>query len=208
METEEKESSPAAAGPSGPAPAEEPGTADDEIPGRLLIFNTLVDKFLEGLMKAGSFQRFARCYQKFYQLRPDVTHSIYNQFVSQLQLSIKAEIQEIQSEGNLEELLDSLDKLDKEAGSRADPQWRPSGIPEEDVRSHLVPYLLKQRDYLRKLLKERQQENAKLAQRVLDGRKKINEMRKEIERRQQAWQKLTKSQRQMIASMRDPSDGT
>ncbi|XP_075048177.1 polyamine-modulated factor 1 [Mixophyes fleayi] len=208
MEAEAKASSSAIAGASGTAAAAEqqPGPAAAEFPGRLLIFNTLVDKFLEGLMEAGSYQRFARCYQKFYKIQPEITRSIYNQFVSQLHSSIKSEIQEIQDEGNLEALLDSLDKLQKEAGSRTDLQWRPSGIPEEDLRSHLVPYLLQQRVYLRRLLKERRQRNAKLAQSVLDGRKRIDEMQREIERRQQAWQKLSKSQRDLIVSMQESSD--
>ncbi|XP_075704147.1 polyamine-modulated factor 1, partial [Rhinoderma darwinii] len=103
--------------------------------------------------------------------------------------SINGEIQELKDEGNLESLLDTLDKLESEAGN-TDLQWRPSGIPEDDVRSHLVPYLLQQREYVRRLVKEKRQENARLAQSVLAGRETIDRMRKEIERRQQTWQIL------------------
>ncbi|KAG9469950.1 hypothetical protein GDO78_019261, partial [Eleutherodactylus coqui] len=117
-----------------------------------------------------------------------------------------AEIQEIKDEGNLEALLDSLDKLEREAGSKTDLQWRPSGIPEEDVRSHLVPYLLQQREYLCRILKKKEQENARLAQSVLAGREKIDEMRREIERRQQAWQNLSRSQRELIVSIQGPRE--
>ncbi|XP_077320152.1 polyamine-modulated factor 1 [Lithobates pipiens] len=192
---EEAEAVPSTSGQS----SEQPGAAD--APGRLLIFNTLVDKFLEGLVEAGSYQRFARCYKKFYKLQPELTRGIYDQFVAQLHSSIKAEIQEIKEEGNLEALLDSLDKMEKDAANAADIQWRPSGVPEEDLRAHLVPYLLQQREYLRKLVKEREQENAKLAQSVLAGRRKVEEMQQEIQRRQQAWQKLSQSQREMILSI-------
>ncbi|KAG8449900.1 hypothetical protein GDO86_016539 [Hymenochirus boettgeri] len=186
-----------------PGPSQESEPAPAENPSRLLIFNTLVDKFLEGLVEAGSYQRFARCYKKFYRLQPEMTRSIYDQFVFQLQTSIKEEIQEIKDEGNLEMLLDSLDKME-ETGDRTDLAWRPSGVPEEDLRSHLVPYLLQQRSYLRKLLKEREEENAKLAQSVLLGRKRIEEMQQEIERRKQAWQELSKSQRELILSIQEP----
>ncbi|XP_072284030.1 polyamine-modulated factor 1 [Pyxicephalus adspersus] len=101
--------------------SEQPGAA--ETPGRLLIFNTLVDKFLEGLVDAGSYQRFARCYKKFYKLQPELTRGIYDQFVAQLHSSIKAEIQEIKEEGNLEALLDSLDKMEKEATTETEIPW-------------------------------------------------------------------------------------
>ncbi|XP_053560591.1 polyamine-modulated factor 1 [Bombina bombina] len=175
-----------------------------EQPQRVLIFRTLVDKFLEGLVEAGSYQRFARCYRRFYKIQPEITRSIYDQFVSQLQTSIKEEIQEIIDEGNLETLLDSLDKLEKEAGGKTDLEWRPSGVPEEDLRNHLVPYLLQQRDYLRKILKDRVEENAKLAQAVLAGRQKIEEMQQEIERRKKAWQELSKVQRDLVLSIQEP----
>ncbi|XP_018421699.1 PREDICTED: polyamine-modulated factor 1-like [Nanorana parkeri] len=176
----------------------------EEVPGRLLIFNTLVDKFLEGLVETGSYERFARCYKKFYKLQPELTRGIYDQFVAQLHSSIKAEVQEIKEEGNLEALLDSLDRMEKDSAAMTDLQWRPSGVPEEDVRDHLVPYLLQQREYLRKLVAERERENAKLARSVLAGRKKIEEMQQEIQRRQQVWQKLSKSQRDLILSIQGP----
>ncbi|XP_044128819.1 polyamine-modulated factor 1 isoform X2 [Bufo gargarizans] len=188
MEAEETASSCGVPGPSQPAVKTEAAATSADTSGRLLLFNTMVEKFLEGLIEGGSYQRFARCYRRFYNVQPEITRSIYDQFVSQLHASINAEIQEIKDEGSLEALLESLDKLEREAKTKTDPQWRPSGIPEEDVRSHLVPYLLQQREYMRRLLKEKQQENARLAQSVLSGREKIEEMRREIERRKQAWQ--------------------
>ncbi|KAE8588719.1 hypothetical protein XENTR_v10022709 [Xenopus tropicalis] len=187
-----------------PGTSQEAEVAPSENPSRIVIFDTLVDKFLEGLVQAGSYQRFARCYKRFYRLQPEMTRSIYEQFVFQLQSSIKDEIQEIKAEGNLEALLDSLDKMETEAGDRTDLAWRPSGVPEEDLRSHLVPYLLQQRDYLRKLLREREEENARLAQAVLLGRRRIEEMQKEIERRKLAWQELSKAQRELILSIEEP----
>lgn len=65
---------------------------------------------------------------------------------------------------------------------------RPSGIPEEDIHSAMVPYLLKHQTYLRKALKEKEEENRKLAESVLAGRERISEMQQQIQNRKQAWQ--------------------
>ncbi|NXM78559.1 PMF1 factor, partial [Serilophus lunatus] len=152
------------------------------------LFAAVVDTFLEKLVAAGSYQRFANCYRCFYDLQPQLTRSIYDQFVSQLQASIQEEIQEVKNEGNLERLFDSLDKIVEEAKEREEPAWRPSGIPEEDMRSALLPHLLKHRSHLRRLLRDRQQDNSKVAQCVLAGRDRIAELQQLIQDRQQAWQ--------------------
>lgn len=71
---------------------------------------------------------------------------------------------------------------------------RPSGIPEEDVRSTMVPYLLKHRSYLQKVLKEKEEENRKVAESVLAGRDRIAELQQLIQARKHAWQvKIKKS---------------
>ncbi|NWX31271.1 PMF1 factor, partial [Notiomystis cincta] len=135
-----------------------------------------------------SYQRFVNCYRCFYKLQPQLTRSIYDQFVSQLQASIKEEIQEVKNEGNLEELFSSLDKIVEEAKDREEPAWRPSGSPEDDVRSSLAPFLLKHRSHLRRALRDRQQENSEVAEAVLVGRHRIAELQQLIQARQQAWQ--------------------
>ncbi|NXO14121.1 PMF1 factor, partial [Oriolus oriolus] len=151
----------------------------------------VVDTFLEKLVAAGSYQRFVNCYRCFYKLQPQLTRSIYDQFISQLQASIKEEIQEVKNEGNLEGLFNSLDKIVEEAKDREEPAWygwRPSGIPEQDVRSTMVPYCLKHRSYLRRVLREKEEENRKVAESVLMGRDRITELQQLIQARQQAWQ--------------------
>ncbi|CAJ0943543.1 unnamed protein product [Ranitomeya imitator] len=102
-----------------------------------------------------SYQRFDNCYCRLYKMGPEITRSIYEQFMALLHSFINAEIRELKEDGKLAVLLDSLDSLEREAGDNIELQWHPSGIPEDDERSHLVPYLLKQREYLRRLLKER-----------------------------------------------------
>uniref|UniRef100_A0A8C9UG18 Polyamine modulated factor 1 n=1 Tax=Serinus canaria TaxID=9135 RepID=A0A8C9UG18_SERCA len=128
------------------------------------------------------------CYRCFYKLQPQLTRSIYDQFVSQLQASIKEEIQEVKNEGNLEGLFSLLDKIVEEAKDREEPAWRPSGVPARDVRSALVPFLLQHRAHLRRALQERQERSSSLAEAVLAGRDSIAELQQLIQAHQQAWQ--------------------
>ncbi|NXM12756.1 PMF1 factor, partial [Ploceus nigricollis] len=127
-------------------------------------------------------------YRCFYKLQPQVTRSIYDQFISQLQASIKEEIQEVKNEGNLEQLFSSLDKIVEEAKDREEPAWRPSGMPEQDVRSAMVPYLQKHRAHLRRALRSKEEHNSSVAESVLMGRDRIAELQQLIQARQQAWQ--------------------
>uniref|UniRef100_A0A803VQP2 Polyamine modulated factor 1 n=1 Tax=Ficedula albicollis TaxID=59894 RepID=A0A803VQP2_FICAL len=151
-----------------------------------------------------SYQRFVSCYYSFYKLQPQLTKSIYDQFISQLQTSIKEEIQEVKNEGNLEELFSSLDKIVEEAKGREEPAWRPSGVPEQDVRSAMMPYLLKHRSHLRRVLRDRQEEHRKVAESVLLGRDRIAELQQLIQARQQAWQVRTDQPNQAKPSQPPP----
>ncbi|XP_066062603.1 polyamine-modulated factor 1 [Chamaea fasciata] len=173
-------------------------------PSRAQVFTTVVDTFLEKLVAAGSYHRFVNCYRCFYKLQPELTRSIYDQFISQLQTSIKEEIQEVKNEGNLEGLFSSLDKIVEEAKDREEPAWRPSGIPEQDIRSTMVPYLLKHRSHLRRVLREKEEENRKVAESVLMGRDRIAELQRLIEAHQQAWQAISKEQRELIMTFQEP----
>ncbi|NWT76367.1 PMF1 factor, partial [Prunella himalayana] len=135
-----------------------------------------------------SYQRFVSCYRCFYKLQPQLTRSIYDQFISQLQASIKEEIQEVKNEGNLEELFSSLDKIVEEAKDREEPAWRPSGQPSRDVRGALAPYLLQHRSHLRRALRRRREQSAGVAEAVLLGRDRIAELQQLLQARLQAWQ--------------------
>ncbi|XP_058677700.1 polyamine-modulated factor 1 [Ammospiza nelsoni] len=200
----------AAAGADGGAGGAEGGGADggDEpvpaaAPGRAQVFSAVVDTFLEKLVAAGSYQRFVSCYRCFYKLQPQLTRSIYDQFISQLQTSIKEEIQDVKNEGNLEGLFSLLDKIVEEAKDREEPAWRPSGVPARDVRSALVPFLLRHRSHLRRALQERQHRSSSLAQEVLKGRDSIAELQQVIQARQEAWQAITKEQRELIMALQE-----
>nr|XP_033779063.1 polyamine-modulated factor 1 [Geotrypetes seraphini] len=189
------------------AAEEEPGSgSSSSSSSRLLLFDSLVQRFLSALLEAGNYQRFVQCYQRFYKFQPEMTRSIFDQFIDRLQTSIKDEIEEIKQEGNLEKLFDSLDKLEEEAKQRTTPAWRPSGTPEEDLRSTLVPYYLQQKEFFQKSLQEREAENARLAQAVLTGRERIATMQQEIQERREAWQALSKAQKELVMAVVKPPE--
>nr|XP_012623210.1 polyamine-modulated factor 1 isoform X2 [Microcebus murinus] len=85
---------------------------------RVKLLDTMVDTFLEKLIAAGSYQRFTDCYKRFYQLQPEMTQRIYDKFITQLQASIREEVSEIKEEGNLEAVLNALDKIVEEGKAR------------------------------------------------------------------------------------------
>lgn len=55
----------------------------------------------------------------------------------------------------------------------------------------MVPYLLKHRSHLRRVLREKEEENRKVAESVLMGRDRIAELQQLIQARQQSWQVKT-----------------
>ncbi|NXK74162.1 PMF1 factor, partial [Amazona guildingii] len=138
-------------------------------PGRAELFSTVVDAFLEKLLAAGSYQRFASCYRGFSKLQPELTKSIHKQFVSQLQAAVR-----VSGSGG--------------SGSRVRGGRRPSGLPEEDARSSLVRPLLKHRSFLLRTLGTRQEENRKVAASVLQGRGRIRELQEQIRAHARGWQ--------------------
>lgn len=171
---------------------------------RVQLLDTMVDTFLQKLVAAGSYKRFTHCYKRFYQLQPDMTQRIYDKFITQLQTSIRDEISEIKEEGNLEAVLNSLDKIVEEGKDRKEPAWRPSGIPEKDLRSTMVPYFLQQRDTLRQHVQKQEAKNRQLAEAVLAGRRQVEDLQLQVQARQQAWQALRREQRELVTVLRKP----
>ncbi|XP_069336516.1 polyamine-modulated factor 1 isoform X6 [Eulemur rufifrons] len=101
------------------------GSSSEAVPpgttiSRVKLLDTMVDTFLQKLVAAGSYQRFTDCYKCFYQLQPEMTQRIYDKFITQLQASIR-EISEIKEEGNLEAVLNALDKVVEEGRAHKEP---------------------------------------------------------------------------------------
>ncbi|XP_061461814.1 polyamine-modulated factor 1 [Rhineura floridana] len=170
-------------------------------PGREQLFDFMIDLFLQKTEEAGSYHRFVKCYSRLYRAQPELTKCVYNQFICHLQTSVREEIQELKEEGNLSVLFGSLDDLVEGAKQREMPTWRPSGIPEEDARSAVVPYLLKQRRFLQKALKEKEEASEKLAQTVLAGRNRIADLQEEIKKRKEEWQAVAQKSREIVNTL-------
>lgn len=133
-----------------------------------------------------------------------MTQRIYDKFVTQLQTSIQEEISEIKAEGNLEAVLIALDAIVEESKDRKEQAWRPSGIPEKDLRSAMAPYLLQQRDALQRRVQRQEAENRQLADAVLAGRRQLEELQLQAQARQQAWQALHREQKELLAVLKEP----
>ncbi|XP_055481527.1 polyamine-modulated factor 1 isoform X2 [Psammomys obesus] len=171
---------------------------------RVKLLDTIVDTFLQKLVAARSYERFTSCYKHFYQLNPEVTRRVYDKFVAQLQTSIREEISEIKQEGNLEAVLNSLDKIVEEGKDHGEPAWRPSGIPEMDLCSVMAPYLLKQQDTLCRRVRKQEAKNQELADAVVVGRRQVEELEQQVQVLQQAWQALHREQRELLSVLRAP----
>ncbi|XP_036988496.2 polyamine-modulated factor 1 isoform X1 [Artibeus jamaicensis] len=170
---------------------------------RLKLLDTTVDTFLQKLIAAGSYQRFTDCYKCFYQLQPEMTQRIYDKFMTQLQTSVREEISDIKAEGNLEAVLNALDTIAEEGKDRKELAWRPSGKPEEDLRSTLMPYFLQQRDALQRCVRKQEAENRQLAGAVLAGRRQVEELQLQGQAQWQAWQALHRGQKELVAVLRE-----
>uniref|UniRef100_A0A8C5S0Q7 Polyamine modulated factor 1 n=1 Tax=Laticauda laticaudata TaxID=8630 RepID=A0A8C5S0Q7_LATLA len=179
------------------------GTPQDKM-AREQILDHTINQFLQAL-DAGGCHLFSKCYSCLYKAHPEFTKCIYNQFISHLQNSVQEEVQALKEEGNLPVLLNSLDKLEKEAKDKEGPAWRPTGIPEEDVRGAILPYLLKQRKFLQKSLQEKQEGNSQLAATVLAGRQRIAELQEQIRRQKEEWQGTAIDGRKMMENFDDVS---
>ncbi|KAK0153871.1 Polyamine-modulated factor 1 [Merluccius polli] len=173
--------------------------------GRLKLFNKVLERSLKKFIEEASFQRFAKTFHPFYKRNPGVMENIHKQFIADLQRTIQEDISRLVEEGELQCKLDELDKLEKAAKNNKEPAWRPSGVPEEDLCSFVMPYYLKQEAYLKQELKKIQAENAALAQRVQAGREAIASTELRIAMAVDEWKESVKESQKMASSLH-PAD--
>ncbi|XP_073897083.1 polyamine-modulated factor 1 isoform X4 [Macaca fascicularis] len=151
---------------------------------RVKLLDTMVDTFLQKLVAAG------RCWGYREADKASCLFGACIQWVGTPTTSSHSleEISDIKEEGNLEAVLNALDKIVEEGKDRKEPAWRPSGIPEKDLHSVMAPYFLQQRDTLRRHVHKQEAENQQLADAVLAGRRQVEELQLQVQARQQAWQ--------------------
>ncbi|XP_067104223.1 polyamine-modulated factor 1 [Osmerus mordax] len=172
---------------------------------RLLLFNKVVEKSLQKFIFDASFHRFARTFHPFYKKDRQLTENIHKQFIEDLQRTIQEDINKLIEEGELQCKLNELDKLEEKAKDSSEPAWRPSGVPEQDLCSFVMPYYLKQKAFLQQELKRIQKENAGLAQRVQAGREGLAQTEQRITAAVDEW-KASISEFQAQASSFCPPD--
>ncbi|XP_076878546.1 polyamine-modulated factor 1 [Brachyhypopomus gauderio] len=140
---------------------------------RLKVFNKVMEKSLQRLLADTSFSRFSHYFHPLCKQNPQIAEVIHKQFITDLQKAIQEDINKVIEEGDLQVKLEELDKLEELAKDTPEAAWRPSGVPEQDVCSVMIPYHQGQEEYVRRELKKLQKENAALAQRVQAGREAI-----------------------------------
>ncbi|KAK7922093.1 hypothetical protein WMY93_008995 [Mugilogobius chulae] len=165
-------------------------TTDEETEARfsrLKLFEKVMQKSLENFIEFASFNRFTSSFRPLYKKNPQRMESIYKQFIEELKATIQDDIIRLTEEGRLETKLNELDKLENAAKNKTESVWRPSGVPEQDLCSFLMPYYQKQETYMRLELKKIQGENAALSEKVLSGRERLSHTEQNISTAVEDW---------------------
>uniref|UniRef100_A0A8C6NK97 Si:dkey-6i22.5 n=1 Tax=Nothobranchius furzeri TaxID=105023 RepID=A0A8C6NK97_NOTFU len=144
-----------------------------------------------------SFKGFASMFHPLYKKNPQMMESIHKQFTEELQKTIQEDITRLMEEGMLEYKLNELDKLENAAKDSPESVWRPSGDPEQDLCSFLMPYYQKQEAYVKLELKKIRAENAALAEQVQAGREGIAQTEQHISTAVEEWRVWKKSYRKI-----------
>ncbi|XP_008281853.1 polyamine-modulated factor 1 [Stegastes partitus] len=172
---------------------------------RLKLFNKVMQESLNKFVEYASFNRFASAFRPLYEKNPQRMESIHKQFIEELKRTIQEDIGRLIEEGHLELKLKELDKLESAAKNNPDPAWRPTGDPEQDLCSFLMPYYQKQEAYMRLELKKIQAENAALAQKVQAGRDSIAQAEQRISTAVDEW-KASVTEFERLATSLCPAD--
>ncbi|XP_041847218.1 polyamine-modulated factor 1 [Melanotaenia boesemani] len=173
---------------------------------RLKLFDKVMEKSLNKFLEHASFKGFTSIFRPLYKKNPQRMENIHEQFKEELQKTIKEDINRLIEEGMLEYKLNELDKLESAAKNNPDTAWRPSGVPEQDFCSFLMPYYLKQEAYMRLELKRIQAENATLAQKVQAGRESIAQSEQRISKAVDEWKVSVSDFERLLTSSLCPAD--
>ncbi|XP_060741244.1 polyamine-modulated factor 1 [Tachysurus vachellii] len=168
---------------------------------RLKVFNKVMEKSLQRLIADASFSRFAHSFHPICKQNPQMSEVIHKQFISDLQKAIQEDINKVIEEGDLQVKLDELDRLEEQAKDMPGPAWRPSGVPEQDVCSVLIPYHQGQEEYVRRELRKLQKENAALAERVQSGRDTIAHTEQRIAAAVDEWKASVADLKSVVSSL-------
>ncbi|XP_035525522.1 polyamine-modulated factor 1 [Morone saxatilis] len=172
---------------------------------RLKLFDKVMQKSLEKFIDHASFNRFASTFRPLYKKNPQRMESIHKQFIEELRRTIQEDISRLMEEGRLDFKLNELDKMESAAKNNQNPAWRPSGVPEQDFCSFLMPYYQKQEAYMQLELKKIRAENAALAQKVQAGRDSVTQTENRISTAVDEW-KASVTEFERLPSSLCPTD--
>ncbi|KAL6117612.1 pmf1 [Pungitius sinensis] len=172
---------------------------------RRKLFDKVMQKSLEKFIEHASFNRFASTFRPLYKKNPQRMESIHKQFIAELQRTIQEDLSRLIDEGRLDFKLNELDQLEAAAKNNAEPAWRPSGVPEQDFCSFLMPYYKKQENYMRQELKKIKAENAALSQKAQAGRESLGQTEHRISTTVDEW-KASVTEFERMASSLHPAD--
>ncbi|KAG8004013.1 Polyamine-modulated factor 1 [Nibea albiflora] len=192
-------------GSSNPGSVSKPSEETDARYNRLKLFDKVMQKSLEKFVDHASFNRFASTFRPLYKKNPQRMENIHKQFIEELRKTIQDDINRLIEEGRLDFKLNELDKLERAAKNNPNNAWRPSGVPEQDFCSFLMPYYQRQEAYMKLELKKIQAENAALAQKVQAGRESIAQAEHRISTAVEEW-KASVTEFERLASSLSPAD--
>ncbi|XP_071844362.1 polyamine-modulated factor 1-like [Apostichopus japonicus] len=121
------------------------------------------------------YNTFARKYKFAHESAPHVLRHCLEEFKEQLDNMIKDELKEMITQEDLVPLFNNLDTLIQEGTSKELKQaWRPSGIPQIDIKDHLYQVKLEEKEKLLKLLDATNEETRRLKELVEKKKQHIN----------------------------------
>ncbi|CAH1797513.1 unnamed protein product [Owenia fusiformis] len=109
--------------------------------------------------------------------------NIHTQFSKQLETVIKQEVDGMLEEEKVIPLLEDLEKIVADSPDRI--AWRPSGDVDADMRSHLMPIKVRQKQKLQRILTSIEEENKSLEKAMAHRQKHLEASQKKLEAKTQ-----------------------
>lgn len=145
------------------------------------LLRASLDKTIEKYIRSAKYSVFAENFAPIHKQHNDDLIKIHHQFVSKLQSNIKEEVNLMYQQETIISYLNNLDDLIKNADSDQNScKWRPSGIPETDLKDHLYFVKEQYKTELEQILTEQIEDTENLAQVVNNERKNLLALMDEI----------------------------
>lgn len=142
----------------GESPSEINTNTERVLPKKLhSAFNTTCEKFVSSIR----FSRMKKKFAEIYKENPETLKNLHEQLSLQLKRSISEDLDELCKEHGIDFLLNSLEIIKKNQ-EFSDHSWRPSGNCEEDLRDHIYPLKMKQKEALQAVLTKLMTSNEEL----------------------------------------------